>query len=51
MIHELRIYRCCPGRLPDLNKLKARAESECGGPIVANIACSILAPTAYSKLR
>ena len=108
MIHELRIYRCAPGRLPDLNKrfegttlklwekhgfrpvgfwntvigesnqdltyllawqdlaerervwagfmadpewLKARAESEKSGPIVANITSSILAPTAYSKLR
>jgi hypothetical protein len=108
MIHELRVYRCVPGRLPDLNKrfeattlklwekhgfrpvgfwttligesnqeltyllewkdlaerervwagfmadpdwLKARAESEKNGPIVANITNSILAPTAYSKLR
>ena len=108
MIHELRIYRCMPGRLPDLNKrfegvtlklwdkhgfrpvgfwttvigqsnqdltyllewkdlaererrwagfmadadwLKARAESEKNGPIVANITSSILAPTAFSKLR
>ncbi len=108
MIHELRIYRCMPGRLPDLNKrfegvtlklwdkhgfrpvgfwttvigasnqeltyllewkdlaererlwagfmadadwLKARAESEKSGPIVANITSSILQPTAFSKLR
>ena len=108
MIHELRIYRCLPGRLPDLNKrfesvtlklwdkhgfrpvgfwttvigqsnqdltyllewkdlaerertwagfmadadwLKARAESEKNGPIVANITSSILAPTAFSKLK
>lgn len=108
MIHELRIYRCMPGRLPDLNKrfegvtlklwdkhgfrpvgfwttvigasnqdltyllewkdlaererawagfmadadwLKARAESEKNGPIVANITSSILAPTAFSRLR
>lgn len=108
MIHELRIYRCLPGRLPDLNKrfetvtlrlwdkhgirqvgfwttvigesnqdlhyllewqdlgerervfaafmsdpewLKARAESEKNGPIVANITSRILAPTAYSKLK
>lgn len=108
MIHELRIYRCMPGRLPDLNKrfesvtlklwdkhgfrpvgfwttvigasnqeltyllewkdlaererlwagfmadadwLKARAESEKNGPIVANITSSILQPTSFSKLR
>ncbi len=108
MIHELRIYRCMPGRLPDLNKrfesvtlklwdkhgfrpvgfwttvigasnqdltyllewkdlaererlwagfmadgdwLKARAESEKNGPIVANITSSILQPTAFSRLR
>ncbi len=108
MIHELRIYRCMPGRLPDLIKrfesvtlklwdkhgfrpvgfwttvigasnqeltyllewkdlaererlwagfmadadwLKARAESEKSGPIVANITSSILQPTAFSKLR
>jgi len=108
LIHELRIYRCMPGRLPDLNKrfesvtlklwdkhgfrpvgfwttvigasnqdltyllewkvlaererlwagfmadadwLKARAESEKNGPIVANITSSILAPTAFSKLK
>ena len=108
MIHELRIYRCLPGRLPDLIKrfesvtltlwdkhgfrpvgfwttvigasnqeltyllewkdlaererlwagfmadadwLKARAESEKSGPIVANITSSILQPTAFSKLR
>ena len=108
MIHELRIYRCMPGRLPDLNKrfesvtlklwdkhgfrpvgfwttvigasnqdltyllewkdlaerervwagfmadadwLKARAESEKNGPIVANITSSILALTAFSKLK
>jgi NIPSNAP len=108
LIHELRIYRCMPGRLPDLNKrfesvtlklwdkhgfrpvgfwttvigasnqdltyllewkdlaererlwagfmadadwLKARAESEKSGPIVANITSSILQPTAFSKLR
>ena len=107
MIHELRIYRCLPGRLPDLNQrfqtvtlkiwhkhgirpvgfwttvigesnqdltyllewkdlaerervwaafmadpewLKARAESEQGGPIVAQITSSILAPTAFSNL-
>jgi len=108
VIHELRIYRCLPGRLPDLNKrfeavtlklwekhgfrpvgfwttvigasnqdltyllewkdlgerervwaafmsdpewLKARAESEQNGAIVANITSSILAPTAFSRLR
>ena len=108
MIHELRIYKCMPGRLPDLNKrfesvtlklwekhgfkpvafwtvrigssnqdlyyllewkdmaerervwdgfmsdpdwLKARADSEKNGPIVANIENTILSPTAYSKLR
>lgn len=108
MIHELRVYRCMPGKLPELNKrfesvtlkiwerhgirpvgfwttvigqsnqdltyllewqdlaqrervwgafmsdpewLKARAESEKNGPIVANIESSILAPTAFSKLR
>jgi len=108
VIHELRIYRCMPGRLPDLNKrfesvtltlwdkhgfrpvgfwttvigqsnqdltyllewkdlgerervwagfmadpdwLKARAESEKNGAIVANITSSILAPTAFSRLR
>ena len=108
MIHELRIYKCIPGRLPDLNKrfesvtlkiwekhgirpiafwtvlvgpsnqdlyyllewkdlaerervwagfmsdadwLKARAESEKNGPIVAQITSSILAPTAFSKLK
>ena len=108
MIHELRVYRCMPGRLPDLNKrfesvtlklwekhgfrpvgfwttvigesnqdltyllewkdlgerervwaafmgdqewLKARAESEKSGAIVANIASKILAPTAYSKMK
>jgi len=108
VIHELRIYRCVPGRLPDLNKrfetvtlkiwekhgirqvgfwttvigdsnqelsymlewkdlaerervwggfmtdpdwLKARAETEKNGPIVANITSTILQPTAFSKLR
>jgi len=108
VIHELRVYRCMPGRLPDLNKrfesvtlklwekhgfrpvgfwttvigesnqdltyllewrdlgerervwaafmsdqewLKARAESEKAGAIVANIASKILAPTAYSRLK
>ena len=108
MIHELRVYHCMPGRLPDLNKrfegvtlklwekhgfrpvgfwttligdsnqdltyllewqglaerervwaafmsdqdwLKARAESEKNGPIVAQITNSILAPTAFSKLK
>jgi hypothetical protein len=108
VIHELRVYRCMPGRLPDLSKrfenvtlklwekhgirpvgfwttligdsnqdltyllewkdlaerertwagfmsdpewLKARTESEKNGPIVAQITNSILAPTAFSKLR
>jgi hypothetical protein len=108
MLHELRIYKCLPGRLPALNKrfetatlklwekhgfrpvafwtvrigpsnqdlyyllewtdmaerervwdafatdpdwLKARADSEKDGPIVANIENMILSPTAYSKLR
>ena len=108
MIHELRVYRCMPGRLPDLNRrfesvtlklwekhgirpvgfwttligdsnqdltyllewqdlgerervwagfmsdpdwLKARAESEKNGPIVAQITNSILAPTVFSKLK
>ncbi len=108
VIHELRIYRCMPGRLPDLNRrfesvtlklwekhgfrpvgfwttvigesnqdltyllewkdlaerervwagfmsdadwLKARAESEKNGPIVAQITSSILAPTVFSKLK
>ena len=108
MIYELRIYRCVPGKLPELNKrfesvtlklwekhgfkpvgfwttvigesnqdltyllewkdlaerervwagfmsdpdwLKARAESEKNGAIVANIRSSILTPTAYSRLK
>lgn len=108
MIHELRVYRCAPGRLPDLNRrfesvtlkiwqrhgirpvgfwttligesnqdlhyllewqdlaerervwnafaadpewLEARAETEKNGPIVANITNTILAPTAFSKLK
>jgi hypothetical protein len=108
MLHELRIYRCVPGRLPDLHKrfeattlglwekhgirpvgfwtvvvgdgnqdlyymlewksmaereqkwtafqtdpdwVAKRTESERGGPIVANITSSLLAPTAYSRLK
>ncbi|MGA2045244.1 MAG: NIPSNAP family protein [Roseiarcus sp.] len=108
MIHELRIYRCAPGRLPALLKrfetttlpiwrrhgirqagfwttaigasnheltyllaweslaerevkwtaftsdpewLAARAESERDGPIVADIANSILQPTAFSSVQ
>ena len=108
MVYELRIYRCMPGRLPDLHKRfetvtlklwekhgirqvgfwtslvgssnqelhymlewkdmaerervfngfmgdpewhKARAESEKSGPIVANIDSTLLAPTAYSKMK
>ena len=108
MIYELRVYRCMPGRLPDLNKrfetvtlkiwekhgirpagfwtvvvgesnqdlhyllewkdlaerervwggfmadpewLKARAETEKNGPIIANITNTILAPTAFSRMK
>lgn len=108
MVYELRVYRCMPGRLPDLNKrfetvtlkmwerhgirplgfwttligesnqdlhyllewknlaerervwggfmsdpewLKARAETEKNGPIVAQITNTILAPTAFSKMK
>ena len=108
MIYELRVYRCLPGRLPDLHKrfetvtlklwekhgfrqvgfwttvigesnqelhymlawkdlaererlwagfmadpdwIKARAESEKNGPIVANITSQLLAPTGYSALK
>lgn len=108
MIYELRVYRCVPGRLPDLNKrfemvtlklwekhgirpvgfwttvigesnqdltyllewkdlaerervwagfmndqdwLKARAETEKNGPIVAQITNTILAPTAFFRLK
>ena len=35
----------------DLEWHKARAESEKNGPIVANIASRILAPTAFSRLK
>ena len=54
MIHELRVYRCAPGKLPELHK---RFETvtlklwEKHGALVANIANSSLAPTAYSKLK
>ena len=108
MIHELRIYRCLPGRLPallnrfqsttlrlwerhgvrqlgfwttiigesnheltyllaweslaereqrwgafasDPEWISARNESEKDGPIVANVANSILQPTAFSSIR
>jgi hypothetical protein len=108
VIHELRIYRCMPGRLADLNRrfetatlklwekhgfrqvgfwttmigennqdltyllawenlaererawaafqsdpewIKVRSESEKNGPIIWQITNSILAPTAYSKIR
>ncbi len=108
MIHELRIYHCVPGRLPDLNKrfetitlgiwdkhgirqagfwttlighsnqslhyllewqslaereqkwnafqadpewIKARAETEKDGPIVARVENHILVPTAYSAVK
>ena len=107
-MYELRVYRCVPGRLPDLSRrfetvtlkiwdkhgirpvgfwttligesnqdlyyllewkdlaerervwggfmsdpewLKARAESEKNGPIVAQISNTILAPTAFSKMQ
>ena len=36
---------------PTPDWLKARAESERNGPIVANIENMILTPTAYSKLK
>jgi hypothetical protein len=108
VIYELRVYRCMPGRLPDLLKrfeavtlkiwerhgirqvgfwttlvgdnnqelhymlewkdmaereriwgafmadaewIKARGESEKNGPILAQISNSMLAPTAFSKLK
>src|SRR3954471_15993307 len=108
MIHELRIYRCLPGRLPSLQKRfqeatlgiwdrhgirplgfwtvligdgnhdlyyllewqdlaererkwgafqadpewhARRAESEPGGPIIAHITSSLLAPTPYSRTK
>lgn len=108
MIYELRVYRCVPGRLPELNKrfetvtlklwekhgirpagfwttligesnqdlhyllewrdlaerervwggfmtdpdwLKARAETEKNGPIIANITNTILQPTAFSRMK
>ncbi len=108
MIYELRVYRCVPGRLPDLNRRfesvtlklwekhgirpagfwttligesnqdlhyllewrdlaerervwggfmadpdwqKARAETEKNGQIVANISSTILAPTAFSRMK
>jgi hypothetical protein len=37
--------------MSDPEWLKARAESEKGGPIVANIVNRILAPTAFSRLK
>lgn len=43
--------RVWAGFMSDPDWLKARAETEKNGPIVANIASSILAPTAFSKLR
>jgi len=43
--------RVWAGFMSDPDWLKARAESEKNGPIVANITSSILAPTAFSKLR
>ncbi len=108
MVYELRVYRCMPGRLPDLNKRfetltlkiwqrhgirplgfwttligesnqdltyllewkdlaerervwsgfmadtewqKARAETEKNGPIVAQITNTLLAPTAFSRMK
>ena len=108
MIYELRVYRCMPGRLPDLLKrfetatlkiwekhgikpagfwttvvgedslnlyyllewqslaereriwpafmtdpewVKARTESEKNGPILAQATNTILAPTAFSKMK
>jgi hypothetical protein len=108
MIHELRIYRCLPGRLPNLLSrfqtatlrlwqkhgirqagfwttmigesnndltyllaweslaereqkwsaflsdpewIAARSDSEKDGPIVANVASSILQPTTFSSVR
>ena len=43
--------RIWAGFMSDPDWLKARAESEKNGPIVANITSSILAPTAFSRLR
>ena len=43
--------RTWAGFMSDPDWLKARAESEKNGPIVAQITNSILAPTAFSKLR
>ena len=43
--------RVWAGFMSDAEWLKARAESEKNGPIVAQITNSILAPTAFSKLR
>jgi hypothetical protein len=37
--------------MSDQEWLKARAESEKNGAIVANISSKILAPTAYSKMK
>ena len=39
------------GFMSDPDWLKARAETEKNGPIVANITNSILQPTAFSKMR
>jgi len=43
--------RVWAGFMSDQEWLKARAETEKNGAIVANIASKILAPTAYSKLK
>ena len=39
------------GFMADPEWLKARAETEKNGPIIANITNTILAPTAYSRMR
>ena len=39
------------GFMADAEWLKARAETEKNGPIVAQISNSILAPTAYSRIK
>ena len=43
--------RAFGGFMKDPEWLAARAKTEENGPIVANISNTILAPTAYSKLR
>ena len=51
MLHELRIYRCAPGRLAATEWIAARAESEKDGPILAHTTNYMLQPTSYSKLK